>query len=212
MPNCDIFFDQLQSRQHDALRVKINISNFAAAIQNMRNNIDMQIHEEWQSQQDPQELNLNDNTQSGPRTSKKRRFVEKDDPIPNLKICKEICDTIVVQINELFSFTNYLTIESLFDSEKFKDYRGCFPNEAVKTVCSLFPNVNSLKFKNELSILYTRDDFVQYNGAVPLLQMFFENNLTITFSESVELLTVLCTIPMTTVESERCFSSLKRIK
>ncbi|CAH1104454.1 unnamed protein product [Psylliodes chrysocephalus] len=124
MPNCDILFDQLQSRQFDALKVKINISNFAAAIQNIRNNIDTLIHKEWQSQQDPQELNLKDNTQSGPSTSKKRRFVEKEDPIHNLRICKEICDTTVVQINERFSSTTHLTIASLFDSEKFKDYRG----------------------------------------------------------------------------------------
>ncbi|CAH1098837.1 unnamed protein product [Psylliodes chrysocephalus] len=74
------------------------MSNFTTAIQNIRNNIDTVIHEEWQSQ-DPQELNLNDNTQSGPSTSKKRRFVEKEDPIPNLRTCKEICDTIVVQLH-----------------------------------------------------------------------------------------------------------------
>ncbi|CAH1112996.1 unnamed protein product [Psylliodes chrysocephalus] len=132
MPNCDILFDQLQSRQVDALKVKINILNIASAIQNIRNNIDTLIHEEWQSQQDPQEQNLNDNTQSGPSTSKKRRFVEKQDPIPNLRICKEICDTIVVQLNERFSFTTHLKIASLFDSEKFKDYRDYFPNEDVK--------------------------------------------------------------------------------
>ncbi|CAH1112885.1 unnamed protein product [Psylliodes chrysocephalus] len=127
---------RLKSRQLDALKVKINISNFAAAIQNNRNNIDSLIHKEWQSQQDPQELNLNDNTQSGPSTSKKRRFFEKVDPIPNLRICKEICDTIVVQANEHFGFTTHLTIASLFDSEKFKDYRVCFPNEDVKTKLS----------------------------------------------------------------------------
>ncbi|CAH1100920.1 unnamed protein product [Psylliodes chrysocephalus] len=46
MPNCDILFDQLQSRQLDALKVKINISYFAAAIQYIRNNIDTLIHEE----------------------------------------------------------------------------------------------------------------------------------------------------------------------
>ena len=39
-----------------------------------------------------------------------------------------------------------------------------------------------------------------------------ENNLQDTFSETVSLLKILITTPMTTAESERCFSTLKRIK
>ncbi|CAH1102248.1 unnamed protein product [Psylliodes chrysocephalus] len=65
---------------------RTDASSIPTAIQNIRNNIDTLIHEECQSQQDPQELNLNDNIQSGPSTSKKRWFVEN-----------KICDIIVVQ-------------------------------------------------------------------------------------------------------------------
>lgn len=57
-----------------------------------------------------------------------------------------------------------------------------------------------------------RDDFRGNSGAVGLLQLFINNGLSETFSETVHLLTILCTLPMTTVESERCFSTLKRIK
>ena len=42
--------------------------------------------------------------------------------------------------------------------------------------------------------------------------MIYTLNLTSTFSEVVKLLKILITTPMTTAESERCFSSLKRIK
>ena len=45
-----------------------------------------------------------------------------------------------------------------------------------------------------------------------MLQLFINNNISATFSETVKLLNILCTLPMTTVESERCFSTLKRIK
>jgi len=45
-----------------------------------------------------------------------------------------------------------------------------------------------------------------------LLQLLMESNLADTFSETVELLKVLNTIPMTSCEAERCFSTLKRIK
>ena len=43
-------------------------------------------------------------------------------------------------------------------------------------------------------------------------QFLQENNLESTFSEIVKLLKLIVTIPMTTSEAERCFSTLKRIK
>lgn len=45
-----------------------------------------------------------------------------------------------------------------------------------------------------------------------LYQFFMENNLQSTFTETVSLLRILITTPMTTAESERCFFTLKRIK
>ncbi len=39
-----------------------------------------------------------------------------------------------------------------------------------------------------------------------------ENNLEEVFLETVALLKILITTPMTTAEAERCFSTLKRIK
>ncbi|CAH1115251.1 unnamed protein product [Psylliodes chrysocephalus] len=46
-------------------------------------------------------------------------------------------------------------------------------------------------------------------------QLFINNNLSVTSSETVKLLsmlTMLCTLPMATVESEQCFFTLERIK
>lgn len=40
----------------------------------------------------------------------------------------------------------------------------------------------------------------------------YSNNLEEVFSETVTLLKILITTPMTTAEAERCFSTLKRIK
>ena len=45
-----------------------------------------------------------------------------------------------------------------------------------------------------------------------LYQFFMENNLQSTFTGTVSLLRILITTPMTKAESERCFSTLKRIK
>ena len=54
--------------------------------------------------------------------------------------------------------------------------------------------------------------FKACSGALALFQVFMENKLQDTFSETVSLLKILITTPMTTAESERCFSTLKRIK
>jgi hypothetical protein len=58
---------------------------------------------------------------------------------------------------------------------------------------------------------------VRIFATVPVQSPYFNfllpnMNLSETFSEAVKLLNILCTLPMTTVESERCFSTLKRIK
>ena len=50
------------------------------------------------------------------------------------------------------------------------------------------------------------------NGLVKTLLYFEEHNLTNTFNETAKLLKILITIPMTSVEAERTFSTLKRIK
>ena len=68
------------------------------------------------------------------------------------------------------------------------------------------------KLQSELSVIYSRAEFRQCCGAVALLQLLQESNLTATFSETVQLLMILITIPMSSSEAERCFSTLKRVK
>ncbi|KAK6299447.1 hypothetical protein J4Q44_G00294800, partial [Coregonus suidteri] len=48
--------------------------------------------------------------------------------------------------------------------------------------------------------------------ALPLYQVLMSYNLQETFSETVTLLNILITTPMTTAEAERCFSTLTRVK
>ena len=72
--------------------------------------------------------------------------------------------------------------------------------------------LNKSKLKTELSLIYKTPEFKDCSGAVALYQVLMENNLQDTFSETVTLLKILITTPMTTAESERCFSTLKRIK
>lgn len=50
------------------------------------------------------------------------------------------------------------------------------------------------------------------HGAVDLSVLFTGNNTEDVFSDTVTLLTILFTTPMTTAESERCLSTLKRFQ
>ncbi|KAL3046778.1 hypothetical protein OYC64_021081 [Pagothenia borchgrevinki] len=72
--------------------------------------------------------------------------------------------------------------------------------------------LNKAKLKTELSLIYDNSEFKACSGAVSLYQFFMENNLQSTFTGTVSLLRILITTPMTKAESERCFSTLKRIK
>jgi hypothetical protein len=63
-----------------------------------------------------------------------------------------------------------------------------------------------------LKLIYRRTDFRSVIGAVNLLQFIIDNNLEEIFSETFKLIRIIATIPMTSAEAERSFSTLKRIK
>ena len=67
-----------------------------------------------------------------------------------------------------------------------------------------FPFLDATKRQSELSVIYNRPEFRQCCGAVPLLQLLIESNLADTFSETVQLLKVIITIPLAPSEAERC--------
>lgn len=74
-----------------------------------------------------------------------------------------------------------------------------------------YPMLNGSKLKTELGLIYSKE-FRACCGAVDIFQLFMENNLEEVFSETVTLLKIIITTPMTTAEAERCFSTLKRVK
>lgn len=113
---------------------------------------------------------------------------------------------------ERFAFIKHLICATLLQGDKFHEYNSQFPEAALNTTMEAYPLLNKSKLKTELSLIYSNNEFRNCTGAVALYQLFVENNLQDTFSETVTLLKILITTPMTTAESERCFSTLKRIK
>lgn len=141
--------------------------------------------------------------------SNKRQKTEQDS---KKRISLEICDIIVVEIDNRFKFCDHLVLEQLFRKENFIEFKQQIPEDTLKLIKSTYGNIDSCKLRTELSVIYDRDDFRENDGAAALLALFYNLNLTTTFSETIKILNILCTLPMTTVESERSFSTLKRIK
>ncbi|KAJ8890025.1 hypothetical protein PR048_009531, partial [Dryococelus australis] len=99
--------------------------------------------------------------------------------------------SIASRHKKMFTFNDHLSVATLFQPDLFTQHRIVFPEAQFKTAVTLF-NVKQNVLRQEVLVLYARNDF--------------KNS-----SESVKLLRIICTIPMTS-ESERCFSTLKRIK
>lgn len=61
-----------------------------------------------------------------------------------------ICDIILPEIKERFSFNDHLFFVQLFDFNRFVEYRHTFLDKLVASVKCSFPMINILKLKSEL--------------------------------------------------------------
>uniref|UniRef100_H3ARG5 DUF4371 domain-containing protein n=1 Tax=Latimeria chalumnae TaxID=7897 RepID=H3ARG5_LATCH len=122
------------------------------------------------------------------------------------QVAQEVCDIIIVHAKEHFAFTKHLVSAKLLQSDLFERHNQCFPLQALTNTVQAYPMMNKERLHTELSVIYGKPEFCGASGAMALFC-----NLQDTFSET-EIIVILITTPMTTVESERCFSTLKRIK
>lgn len=192
MPHVAIFFDCIQKRDIDSIKVGEFVKHLENAVKNVR-----RMYENEESFNEP----LN-----------KRQCIESGSSRSNRVAAIEVCDMITNSISDRFQFSGHLCASKLFFVEKFVQYSNKFPESDFQTTLTLYPKLNGTKLRTELEVLYSREDLRCASGAAPLLQFFYDNNMSLTFSECVLVLKIIVTIPMTTVETERSFSTLKRIK
>ncbi len=98
-------------------------------------------------------------------------------------VMKEACNAVISQVEQRFSQSDHLIAAKLVDSSLFLQFVLSFPTSELDCAVKLWP------------VEKTR-----------------ENNLEEAFAETVTLLKMIITTPMTMSESERNFSTLKRIK
>lgn len=199
MPHIDIVYSQLQKRTADSVTIKKCIAELEKNIQKERE----YIHTIRDSELDDIDVS---------HSRKRRKVDERTSYVSTTVQAKEVCDTIISEIKRRFSFTGHLEVANLFSVENFEVYSSNFPIQHLDSAISAFPFLDRNKFKTELEVIYRRTDFREVSGAVHLLKFLIDNNLQEDFSETFLVLLAIVTMPMTTAEAERCFSTLKRIK
>ena len=178
MSHVDILYAQLQKRQVDPIFIQRSMNAFVNAINGERGRIHELIYQTTDS-------NDTDKRRNESSDAEKARFLQ------------EVCDIIISHCSFRFEFSGHLIASQLFHSELFSTYHKEFPAEILTAAVDAYPMLEKLKLQSELTVIYGRQDFYNCSGAVPLLQVFYDNNLIGTFSETVRLLNVLITIPMT---------------
>ena len=95
---------------------------------------------------------------------------------------------------------------------EFELYRKSFPDNYVKEIASKNTKLKKDKLKCKLSVLYANDNFTGISNISELLKFINENGFDETFSEVSKLLEIVLVRPISTADSKRSFSTMKRIK
>lgn len=99
-----------------------------------------------------------------------------------------MCDTIIVNVNELYKYKGHLIAANLFLINNFEKYEKNFPLLYLEQTVEAYPFLDKYKLKTELQVIYKRNDFKNMSTAVNLLKFIIENQLLDTFSETSNLL------------------------
>jgi len=189
MPHADILFNQLQAREIDANKASECIQLFKTNVQNAKDTC-TEIGASTKA-----------NENDWARYSEERSIA-----------AKQVCDVLMLQCQERFRFVGHSESSRLFDTTQFCQYSRQFPIIMLEHAVKYYPMLNKNKLYAELNILYKRQELSHFKSLTELLILLYSLNLCNTFSEVTKLIKILLTTPMTTDESERCFSTLKRVE
>ncbi|XP_050506305.1 zinc finger MYM-type protein 1-like [Diabrotica virgifera virgifera] len=107
LPQVDILYNQLQSRNKDSVELKKDLEIFEQSITNIRNDTD----------------EIKESVESNFESAKRRRT---DDNMRSV-IAKEVCDVITTEMKERFSYRGHLQAAELFNKDMYSKYSKTFP-------------------------------------------------------------------------------------
>lgn len=145
-------------------------------------------------------------------SERKYALLTKENISQNFKVFYfEILDHIIMEMNNRFKDCDKLQFMCLVDSTKFKDFDTCFPSHAFENLQNFYSNIftKHQRLKTELSLMYADENARNLSCEELLKQLYTQKDI---FTETYKLVSLLITIPSTSVSVERSFSCLKRIK
>ena len=189
MPEVDILYSVLQKRDIDAAGINRAMDVFQKNVGRLWERAEVIAQE------------------SGAEGNKRRKTTN------TAAVLKEACDTTISQVQDRFAKSDHLIAAKLINCTLFPKFVQAFPEAELDCAFTLWPINNKVKLITELKSLYLHSVLSNGNNtALSLLKSIHENNLQEALSETVSLLQIIITTPMTSAESERNFSTLKRIK
>ena len=191
--HADILFNIVQSRKSSGITVMDAVSKFKLAILDIQENLHVYISE---NEEEIQPL-------------KRRATTSAEDLEDDVNA---VCSIILNQIETRFENSHVISTFSLVDPSKFLSYKLDFPSEELNLLTSNCSFISNENLKKELKVLYTNETFRPLQTPLQLLECFNNNKLFDLFPETSKLLEIVLVTPVTSAESERCFSTLKRIK
>ena len=195
MPEVDLLYSTLQSRNASVDMVNNQLSNFISSVERAREKINT--------------ISVTEEDESTPSYEPKQR--RTDEPVT--AACKEACDTILVQAKDRFGTYGHIDALQQVDPRKFKTFVKQFPTEKLQLVSQFYVIISVDQLRTELTLLYNRTEFRNAKTSLDLYQFILQNNLADTvFTEVSRVLEIALTTPLVSVESERCFSTLNRRK
>lgn len=188
---CDIFmhvdtlYSTFQSRMADGTTAQLCIAHFCEAISHIRANVHF-----------------------AGDTALLRRGIS----VQNLLVAAyECCDILMSQIQHRLNSDQLVTF-ALLNPRNFPAYKIHFPSGLLRSVPRYYPMIDIARLESELTCLYSNTSFSEIKTTSELSKFLVENSLSINFATVTSFLNIILTTPISSAESERSFSTLKRIK
>ena len=181
----DVLYGAMQSRLIDGASVQSCISDFCNAVSGIRKTVQ-----------------YNDSEGALRRGQTSQCLVLS---------AKECCDILINQIVDRLC-TGHLAAFALMNPKNFSNFARQFPPHLLVTVSKFYPVISVKKLVKELQCIYTNQIFSNIASTYALNRFIRDNTLAATFTATSQLLDIILTTPISSVEAERSFSTLKRIK
>ncbi|KAJ4439872.1 hypothetical protein ANN_08001 [Periplaneta americana] len=118
-----------------------------------------------------------------------------------------------MQMNTRFENIASLKFIELLDSSKFLQYENEFPTSALTSLQETYGSYfDTVSLRSECNVIFKKTTFQNMKSIREILDHITSNGLQEVLPELYKLCNLILTIPVTTAEVERSFSTLKRIK